>query len=322
MKLLLKILVALVAVVFVLAVGVYVWATIATNRVLGRTIETHRVDFPIPAPLSAEDAAGLEPDARQALAASRGVERGRHLVQSRYVCVECHGANFGGGVMIDAFPIGSFLGPNLTTGRGSRTLDYTPADWDRIVRHGVLPDGRPAAMPSEDFQMMSDQELADIVGYIRTFPPVDNEVPASSLGPLGKVLLATGQMHVSADRITSHSAAHAPRPPETEATADFGRHLSGICMGCHKPDFSGGPVPGGDPAWPPARNLTPHPAALGSWTYEQFARAMRDGVRPDGTRLLPPMDIVANYTRNMTDVEMQALWAYFRTVPAIAPTPE
>ena len=41
----------------------------------------------------------------------------------------------------DAFPLGRFLGPNLTTGQGSRTLDYEPADWDRIVRHGVLPDG-------------------------------------------------------------------------------------------------------------------------------------------------------------------------------------
>ena len=41
--------------------------------------------------------------------------------------------------------------------------DYEPADWDRIVRHGLLSDGRPAAMPSEDFQMMSDQELSDII---------------------------------------------------------------------------------------------------------------------------------------------------------------
>ena len=98
------------------------------------------------------------------------MERGRHLVTARYGCAECHGANFGGGVMVDAFPLGSLLGPNITTGQGSRTLQYSPADWDRIVRHGVLPDGRPAVMPSIDFVQMSDQELSDIIAYIRSFP--------------------------------------------------------------------------------------------------------------------------------------------------------
>ena len=92
--------------------------------------------------------------------------------------------------MVDAFPIGTLLGPNITTGRGSRAANYRAADWDRIVRHGILSDGRPAAMPSEEFQLMSDQELSDIVTYIRSVPPVDNEVPRISLGPLGKVLVA------------------------------------------------------------------------------------------------------------------------------------
>ena len=71
---------------------------------------------------------------------TRAIERGRHLVMSRYVCVECHGQNFGGGTMIDAFPIGTLLGPNITTGRGGRTANYKATDWDHIVRHGILPD--------------------------------------------------------------------------------------------------------------------------------------------------------------------------------------
>jgi predicted alpha/beta hydrolase len=39
------------------------------------------------------------------------------------------------------FPIGRLLAPNLTLGTGSRTAEYKPRDWDRIVRHGVLTDG-------------------------------------------------------------------------------------------------------------------------------------------------------------------------------------
>src|SRR5262249_11401169 len=148
------------------------------------------------------------------------------------------------------FPIGSLLAPNLTLGKGSRTADFMPRDWDRIVRHSVLRDGHGAVMPSEDFQHMSDQELSDIVSYIRSLPPVDNTVPKSTFGPLGKVLVATGKMRLSASLIESHTAPHPVRPPEEAVSAEFGKHLASVCMGCHGPDFSGGPITGGDPSWP------------------------------------------------------------------------
>jgi hypothetical protein len=59
---------------------------------------------------------------------------------------------------------------------------------------------------------------------------------------------------------------------------------------------------------------------LAGWTYEQFVRAMREGVRPDGTPLQAPMTLVASYAQNMTDVELQALWAYLQSVPAVPST--
>ena len=321
MKTVVKVVVALVVVLVLAVIGVYAWASFASDRALSQTFETHRVEFPMPFPareVSVADPAADLTETREG-AMAKAVERGRHLVVSRYACTECHGANFGGGVMVDAFPLGRLLGPNLTTGQGSRTLDYQPADWDRIVRHGVLPDGRPAAMPSEDFKLMSDQELSDIVAYIRSLPPVDNEVPKSSLGPLGKFLVATGQLPLSASLITSHHSPHADYPPPTEASVDFGRHLAGVCTGCHRQDFSGGPIAGGDPSWVPARNLTPHPDALGDWSLEQFSRALRDGVRPDGTSLNPPMTLLMPYAQRMADVEIEAIWMYLQSLPPVAP---
>jgi mono/diheme cytochrome c family protein len=220
--------------------------------------------------------------------------------------------------MVDDPMIGQLLGPNITTGTGSLTLDYTPADWDRAVRHGVLPDGRPSAMPAEDFQLMSDQELSDVIAYIRSMPPVDNEVPPKRLGPLGKVLLVTGQIQIAALTMASHGEAHAALPPVAEVSLDFGRHLAGVCVGCHSADFSGGPIAGGDPSWAPARNLTPHEDGLAGWSYEDFETALREGRRPDGSALLAPMTLITPYSANMTDVEMQALWAYLQSLP---PTP-
>jgi hypothetical protein len=85
--------------------------------------------------------------------------------------------------MIDDPMIGRLLGPNITGGEGGRTADFGPADWDRIVRHGIQPDGHPAFMPSEDFRSMSDQELSDIIAYVRSRPTVDATVPPPAPGP-------------------------------------------------------------------------------------------------------------------------------------------
>jgi mono/diheme cytochrome c family protein len=319
---LLKILGVLVVVLVALGVGVYIWAGMATNRMRAQTFATHLVDFPIPFPVDPNDPAATEQtgDALKQLAQQRAVERGKHLVSARYTCTACHGANFGGGVMVDAFPIGHLLAPNLTLGTGSRTADFQPRDWDRIVRHGVLRDGHPAVMPSEDFQHMSDQELSDIISYIRSLPPVNNTVPASTFGPLGKVLVATGQLKFSASVIPDHMKPHPVRPPEATPSADFGKHLANVCTGCHGTDLSGGPIAGGDPSWPPARNLTPDATGLKGWTYDQFVTAVAKSQRPDGTMLRPPMTLIAPFGQNMTDTERQALWAYLQSIPPVSKT--
>lgn len=336
--------------VFVLGVfglaggGAFAWGTSAAGAVTSTVYETHRVDLPVPWPLAEAELAELRGAAATAatepstltdpadpataadpfagvdlvaLANERAVARGKHLLESRYGCAECHGKNLGGGTMIDDPAMGAFLGPNLTTGKGSIAADYTMADWDRAVRHGVRRDGTPLVMPSQDFVGMADQELSDIVAYIRTLPPVDNAVPAVTIGPVGTMLLATGKMVPSAATHPGHDAAHPELPPATTATAEFGSHLAKVCTGCHRADLSGGPVIGGDPAWPAARNLTTHEEGLKGWTYEQFVAALRDAKRPDGTPIQKPMSDIAPYAKNMSDTELQALWAYISTVPAV-----
>lgn len=337
-----------VGVVVVVAGGGFAWGTSATKATLAVVHETHRVDLPMPWPLSDEEVAtlraeraaasapadsvlaavsGVSADAAEpvadplagvdldAIARERGVARGKHLIEARFACVECHGQNLAGGTMIDDPAIGRLLGPNLTTGEGSRTAAYTMADWDRTVRHGVKPDGTAAVMPAEDFVSMSDQELVDVVTYIRAQPAVDATVPAPTFGPVGTMLVATGKMVLAADRLKDHQRAHAALPPATEANVEFGSHMAQICTGCHRTDLSGGPITAGDPAWPPARNLTPHEQGLKGWTYEQFLAALREGKRPDGTLLKAPMSLMAPYAKNMTDTELQALWAYLQSLP-------
>jgi mono/diheme cytochrome c family protein len=293
----------------------YAWASRAAAQTLSRSFDAHDVDFPIPFPLGDEVAQASEPAEGEAPASAEeaAIERGRHLTSARYGCTDCHGEDFSGGVMMDAMPVARAFGPNLTLGEGSVVRDYTAADWDRTVRHGIGPGGRPLVMPSLDFQYMSDQELSDIVVYIRSLPRVDNEMPARELGPIGKFLVARGDFRLSVDQIPSHDTPHDAMPPEAVADVAFGRHLAATCMGCHKSDFTGGEM-GGDPSWAPAANLTT--GNVDDWTLEEFKTLLRTGVRPDGTSVLVPMTFVMPYAQGMTEVEIEAIYLFLRSLPA------
>lgn len=339
MKKLLKFLGLTVSALLVGALGFYGWAKSAVATKLDQTHTAHSVDVPVPIPLTPAEiealraerrgAAGAEPAPTgieapdplegvdlAAVALERAQARGKHLMESRYVCIECHGKDLSGGVMVDDPAIGRLLGPNLTQGAGSRTKGYTFADWDRIVRHGIRKDGKAAVMPSEDFIGMSDRELSDIIAYAATFPPVDNQVPEREFGPLGSVLAALGKLPLSVEAVRDHQAPHAAEAPAAEDTPEFGGHLAQICTGCHNPALSGGPIPVGPPDWPPAANLTPHESGLSSWSFEQFDTLMRTGKRPDGSAVKDPMSLVMPYAAKMTEVEMKALWTYLSSLPA------
>jgi cytochrome c553 len=237
---------------------------------------------------------------------SARIERGRHIADAIGKCGECHGGDFGGKTMVDDAAFGRLAGPNLTSGRGGRG-HYTDADWELAIRHGVARDGRPLLfMPSEAFQGMSDADLAALVAYLRTLPPVDREMPPSRPGPMARALyLGVGLPLVPAE-LVAHDAPH-PASVEPAVDVDYGRYLASIggCRSCHGQELRGD----ADPAAP---DLTR--TRLASWTEADFVRALRTGTRPDGTRIDPEkMPWVAS--GRMTDDEISAVWRYVRSVP-------
>jgi cytochrome c5 len=313
-----------------LAIG-YLVAGVQARARLDRKFETHQLTLSVPFPLPVAEteqlradraaAEGGEPGAAApvaldpaALAAERAIASGKHLVHARYSCNACHGANLAGGIMMDEPPVGSIHGPNLTSGQGGVVAGFTMADWDRIVRHGVKRDGTQAVMPSEDYFAMSDHELSDIIAYIRSLPAVDGEQPKPVFGPIGKVLLALGKYPLSAERVPDHMKAHAVEPPTEAASAEFGAHLAATCLGCHRANLAGGPMQFGPPDWPPASNLTRDPAGLHDWTFEDFEKALTEGVSRDGHSLRPPMTHVVPGTRAMKQIERKAIWTYLRSL--------
>ena len=241
---------------------------------------------------------------------SLGRARGRYLF-SVLTCALCHGNDGGGMVYFESGAMGTVVGPNLTSGRGGIAGERSDRDLVRAIRHGVKPDSTSLmVMPSEVFVHLSDADLGAILGYLRSLPPVDRELPRSGFGWMGRALLATGRMNIL---VAGKTPAFEPPPDVPRGpTREYGRYLADIsgCHGCHGFGLSGGAV-AGPPGLPPASNLTP--AGLIKWTEADFRRALREGIGSGGA----PIDSFMPWKayRHFTDEDLTALWEYLRSVP-------
>lgn len=114
----------------------------------------------------------------------------------------------------------------------------------------------------------------------------------------------------------------APFPPaHALGDARRGAYLAkaGGCAGCHTEDAKGAaPFAGGRALKTPfgtfyGPNITPHPdAGIGRWSEEDFRRALRLGVAPDGAHFFPAFPY-PSFTR-ITDEDTGDLWAFLRSL--------
>jgi len=105
----------------------------------------------------------------------------------------------------------------------------------------------------------------------------------------------------------------------SEDLLEHGRYVfyAAGCVSCHTRDQL---MAGGRPLvspfgtfYPP--NVTPHREyGIGAWSEEDFLRALREGLNPQGEHYYPAFPY-PSYTR-MTHQDMQALYAYLMTLPA------
>jgi mono/diheme cytochrome c family protein len=96
------------------------------------------------------------------------------------------------------------------------------------------------------------------------------------------------------------------------------------CGNCHSPKGPDGPIPGMDLAGflvlddagmkAYAKNITPGGEVAG-WSDAELGRAIREGIRPDGSLIGPPMPFT--FYAYISDSDLAAIVAYLRTVPAV-----
>jgi mono/diheme cytochrome c family protein len=254
----------------------------------------------------------------------------------------CHGSQGGhspedppsGGSEIDATEIGPGFGfiyvsnitPDPETGIGA----WSDGELVRSLREGLDREGRVLfpAMEAELWRGLSDEDALALVAYLRSLPPVRNEVPANRFSFVAKALIALGIMKPQ-PAITAPVVA-----PPRGATAEYGEYLAShasMCAGCHTPrspntgeydltqPLAGGIFALGLPEEgysATGSNLTPDVATgIGDWSEEQFMIAMRTGLRPDGTVMLPFMPW-PSYNRWSED-DLRAVWLYLTSLEPI-----
>lgn len=237
------------------------------------------------------------------------VARGRYLFESRG-CAECHGNNGAGKLLIDDPGGLRVWTPNITAGPGSVAARYTEADWVRTIRHGVKPDKRPILiMPAEDYNRFTDVDVAAIVAYARSLPPVSGEAGRIEMPLIFKALYAADLIPDAPQRI-DHSLPPAQAVAEGP-TPEHGAYVANMCKGCHGDTLHGGRIPGSPPDWPPAVDLTARATYAAYDSVDKFKAMLKSGKRPSGEpiKVMPFPSLAA-----MNDTDVEALYAYLKTL--------
>lgn len=230
---------------------------------------------------------------------SVSVARGELVARTRG-CTGCHGANLGGQVFFDEPRLARLVPSNLTKVAAA----VSDADLARMIRDGVRPDGRAlVAMPSEMFYHLSDQDVADLIAYIRTRPVVDDTLPGRDVRILGRLGLVLGEFQTAPELIDRTN----PRLGNLPAARGERRGeylVRTTCPECHGLELEGSP----DPVQPiPTLQL-----AVG-YSEQEFLDLVRHGRVKSGRTLDLMGKVLEGRLRHFSDDDLRAIHSFLVT---------
>lgn len=223
------------------------------------------------------------------------LSRGAYLVQGVLACFRCHsdrdwnlpgapavrGREGAGHVFADEDKPW-LIAPNLTSDPETGIGRWTDDMLARAIREGVGHDGRVLApqMWYRAFSALSDEDLASVVVYLRSVPPIHNALPHTHI-PLERKLRYAGMPEPIL----------APVIPDLSTPQKRGEYLANIadCAGCHTswyhPDapmfaklFAGGnSIDGPNHFSIVSPNITFAPSGIAYYDPDLFRAVMRTG---------------------------------------------
>jgi cytochrome c553 len=196
------------------------------------------------------------------------------------ICAGCHSANgqqpLTGQDFMEGAPFGTFYAPNLTQ---TNLGDWSDGEIARAIREGVHKNGRSLLiMPSNAFHAMSDEDVQAVIAYLRSQPTDAPNTPPNAFNVIGAIMF--GALDNSAQTAQPPITGPVAAPPEgtTPAYGGYLLRVSG-CRDCHGESLAGG-------VRPDTGEQTPSLINVGTtWSEADFIKAIRTGVKPDGTQL-------------------------------------
>lgn len=228
-------------------------------------------------------------------------------------------------------PFGTVYSSNITPDPTTGIGKWTDEQIITATRLGRRPNGERLipVHPYTVFNGMTEQDLKDVVAYLRSVPPVNRATPAKKISvPLFESVFLPAWLATFAAVET---------PPKSAATSGVarGEYLTRAvshCGECHTPRtmtmavdntrFLAGNQKGKGPEGSAVPNITPdRETGLGSWTEEQITDYLESGNKPDGDvsgGLM--MEVIqgssAGY-KDLTRADRQAIAKYLKSIPAI-----
>ena len=261
------------------------------------------------------------------------LERGRYLTGAVTACVLCHSelkTTPDGGLFV---PTGTeFTGrsfapdqvpfltaPNLTPDMESGIGSWSDDALARAIREGISHDGRTLfpVMPYEKLRVMSDEDLASVIVYLRSLAPVKRTLPKTAVPfPVNRLIN------------TVPEPIGGPVTPDLSTPEKRGQYLASlaVCADCHTPrndqgtvtpgmDFAGGTTIHFEGSREAASaNLTQATNGIPYYTEELFIETLRTGrVRE---RKLNDMMPWKHYGK-MTDQDLKDIFAYLKSLKPV-----
>ncbi len=264
-------------------------------------------------------------------------QKGKYIFEANGGC-GCHGPNLAGykaggpAELPGSAPFGElFVGPfgsiparNITPDKDTGAGRMTDAQLVEAIRSGKNDKGDQLfpIMPYNSFHFMADQDVSDLVSYLRTVPAVSNQVPERQLnGPVPPQ--------------PALPPAPARAPESGLPRGDYLVSAISICGDCHTPTSSDGApdrskllagavIPREGGRFETANNITPDTdTGIGNWTEQQIVTLLKTGKRPDGTTVggLMAGQIVGGYSR-LTDADALSIAQFIKSIPAVKNLPE
>jgi mono/diheme cytochrome c family protein len=251
------------------------------------------------------------------------------------LCKSCHfnegTGKFTGRKMDEAPQFGEIYSKNITNAPSNGIGKWTDGELAVLLRTGVKPDGRylPPYMPK--LVHLSDEDLQSMIAFLRSdhaWVQADNtRQPDTKPSFLTKFLTTIGAME-------PFPYPKQPIPaPDTTNKVNWGKYIAlgqMDCFSCHSKDFAkndyfnpeksegffggGNEMIGLEGKNLKSLNITMDETGIGSWSEEDFVKAVKYGIKPGNQPALrPPMQ---PYT-GLSDGEVKAIYAYLKTIPKI-----